>query len=54
MTRFAIPRRRLIQGAAAAMLLPSLGALAQAPARTLRVGNQKGILSVLKGRGTLE
>ena len=54
MTRPAIPRRRLIQGAAAAVLLPSLGAFAQAPARTLRIGNQKGILSVLKGRGTLE
>jgi len=48
MTRLAIPRRRLIQGAAAAVLLPSIGAFAQAPARTLRIGNQKGILSLLK------
>ena len=53
MTALSISRRRLVQGAAAAIALPSLGALAQAP-RTLRVGNQKGALSVLKGRGTLE
>lgn len=54
MTRLAIPRRRLIQGAAAAVLMPSLGVLAQAPPRALRIGNQKGILSLLKGRSTLE
>ncbi len=53
MTSSSISRRRLVQGAAAAIALPSFGALAQAP-RTLRVGNQKGALSVLKGRGTLE
>jgi len=47
-------RRRLIQGAAAAVTLPALAAWAQAPARTLRIGNQKGNLSLLKGRGTLE
>jgi len=47
-------RRRLIQGAAAVVALPALGAWAQAPARTLRIGNQKGNLSLLKGRGTLE
>ncbi|MEJ8821392.1 sulfonate ABC transporter substrate-binding protein [Variovorax humicola] len=47
-----IQRRRLIRGAATAIALPS--ALAQSPTRTLRVGNQKGALSVLKGRGTLE
>jgi sulfonate transport system substrate-binding protein len=47
-------RRRLIQGAAAAVALPALGAFAQVPARTLRIGNQKGNLSLLKGRGTLE
>lgn len=47
-------RRRLIQGAAAVVALPALGAFAQAPARTLRIGNQKGNLSLLKGRGTLE
>ncbi|RZI91282.1 MAG: sulfonate ABC transporter substrate-binding protein [Variovorax sp.] len=54
MTRPAIPRRRLIQGAAASVLLTSIAAWAQPPARTLRIGNQKGILSLLKGRGTLE
>ena len=47
-------RRRLIQGAAAVVALPAFGAWAQAPARTLRIGNQKGNLSLLKGRGTLE
>ena len=47
-------RRRLIQGAAAAVTLPALAAWAQAPARALRIGNQKGNLSLLKGRGTLE
>jgi sulfonate transport system substrate-binding protein len=55
MTRIAIPRRRLLQGAAAALALPSsLAALAQAPARQFRIGHQKGYLSVLKARGTLE
>jgi sulfonate transport system substrate-binding protein len=48
------PRRRLIQGVAAAVALPSFAALAQAPARQLRIGNQKGYLTLLKGRGTLE
>ena len=47
-------RRRLIQGAAAVVALPARGAWAQPPARTLRIGNQKGNLSLLKGRGTLE
>ncbi|MCY1520729.1 putative aliphatic sulfonates-binding protein [compost metagenome] len=55
MTRIAIPRRRLLQGAAAALALPSsFAALAQSPARQLRIGHQKGYLSVLKARGTLE
>ena len=54
MTRISIPRRRLIQGVAAAVALPSFAALAQSPARVLRIGNQKGSLNVLKGRGTLE
>ncbi|MGJ7499709.1 sulfonate ABC transporter substrate-binding protein [Variovorax sp. ZT5P49] len=54
MTLISAPRRRLIQGVAAAVVLPSFAALAQAPARQLRIGNQKGPLSVLKGRGTLE
>jgi len=50
------PRRRLIQAVAAAGLgLPALASLAQAPAsRQLRVGHQKGYLSLLKGRGTLD
>jgi sulfonate transport system substrate-binding protein len=49
------PRRRLIQGAAAAIALPSsFAALAQAPARQFRIGHQKGYLTLLKGRGTLE
>ncbi|MDZ4355719.1 MAG: sulfonate ABC transporter substrate-binding protein [Variovorax sp.] len=55
MTRIAIPRRRLLQGAAAALALPSsFAALAQSPTRQLRIGHQKGYLSVLKARGTLE
>ncbi|WGT65651.1 sulfonate ABC transporter substrate-binding protein [Variovorax paradoxus] len=54
MTSITIPRRRLLQGAAAAVALPSFGAIAQAPARQLRIGKQKGLLSILKGRGTLE
>jgi len=55
MTLISAPRRRLIQGVAAAIALPSsFAALAQAPARQLRVGHQKGPLSILKGRGTLE
>lgn len=49
-----IPRRRLLQGTAAAMALPAFAALAQTPARQLRIGHQKGALSILKGRGTLE
>ncbi|HEY2257275.1 MAG TPA: sulfonate ABC transporter substrate-binding protein [Variovorax sp.] len=47
-------RRHLIRGAAAALAWPSLGALALPPERQLRIGNQKGNLSLLKGRGTLE
>ncbi|HEX7866077.1 MAG TPA: sulfonate ABC transporter substrate-binding protein [Variovorax sp.] len=55
MTRISIPRRRLIQGAAAAIALPSsFAVLAQAPARQFRIGHQKGYLTLLKGRGTLE
>ena len=55
MTDKNFPRRRLLQGAAAAaVVLPAFTAFGQAPARTLRIGNQKGYLSVLKGRGTLE
>jgi sulfonate transport system substrate-binding protein len=56
MTPFFHPRRRLIQGVAAAIALPALTGLSQAqtPARQFRIGNQKGYLSLLKGRGTLE
>jgi sulfonate transport system substrate-binding protein len=55
MTPISAPRRRLIQGVAAAIALPSsFASLAQAPARQFRIGNQKGTLNILKGRGTLE
>jgi len=49
-------RRRLIQAVATAGLgLPAIAGLAQAPAaRQLRIGHQKGYLSLLKGRGTLD
>lgn len=53
-----IQRRQLIAaavaGASAAGLPLHVLAQTAAPTRTLRVGNQKGLLSVLKGRGTLE
>lgn len=39
---------------AAAVVLPGVRASASTPARELRIGNQKGYLSLLKGRGTLE
>ncbi|WP_321963179.1 sulfonate ABC transporter substrate-binding protein [Paraburkholderia sp. J7] len=48
---------RISAGAAALAALPMLSAgpaRAASAARTLRVGNQKGYLSLLKGRGTLE
>ncbi|MDM0027464.1 sulfonate ABC transporter substrate-binding protein [Variovorax saccharolyticus] len=54
MTEIALPRRRLLQGAAAAIALPAITAFGQTSGRQLRIGNQKGYLSVLKGRGTLE
>ena len=57
MSHFSSQRRRLVQGAAAAITLPSLAsfsALAQGAPRELRIGHQKGLLSLLKGRGTLE
>lgn len=48
-------RRRIIQSAASVIALPAFGALAQSAApRELRIGHQKGVLSLLKGRGTLE
>ena len=49
-------RRQFISqsaAAAAALTLPAFPASAQS-GRVLRIGNQKGLLSVLKGRGTLE
>ena len=48
---------RISAGAAALAALPVLSAgpaRAASASRTLRVGNQKGYLSLLKGRGTLE
>ena len=54
MHSISLSRRRLVQASAAAVALPSLAAFAQTPARSLRVGHQKGALSVLKGRGTLD
>ena len=55
-SQISAPRRRLIlQGAASAIALPGFGALAQPAApREFRIGHQKGFLSLLKGRGTLE
>jgi sulfonate transport system substrate-binding protein len=47
-------RQVLATAAASAALIVSDGALAQAATRTLRIGYQKGWLSILKGRGTLE
>jgi sulfonate transport system substrate-binding protein len=47
-------RRLLATGLASAALAGSVPVFAQAPARVLRVGHQKGWLSILKGRGTLE
>ena len=46
-----ISRRHLL--AAATLAVPALNSFAQAP-RVLRIGNQKGVLSFLKARGTLE
>jgi sulfonate transport system substrate-binding protein len=50
-----LTRRQIIAASLAGAALGSGGlALAQKPARVLRVGHQKGWLSILKGRGTLE
>ncbi|GAA4427384.1 sulfonate ABC transporter substrate-binding protein [Acidovorax lacteus] len=60
MTRLQPSRRRFVAtslAAASALALPTLPAHAQgagAAGRVLRIGHQKGLLSVLKGRGTLE
>lgn len=54
---FHLSRRQWLAGSAAGLAgLQASGARAQAPAarRTLRIGHQKGWLSILKGRGTLE
>ena len=51
----ALPRRRLLaSGLGAAAWAASGLAWAQKPERVLRVGHQKGWLSILKNRGTLE
>ena len=51
----ALNRRQLLATAAAAgTVLAAGGAWAQAKTRTLRIGHQKGWLSILKARGTLE
>jgi len=47
-------RQILVAGFASAALSGSSLALAQAATRTLRIGHQKGWLSILKARGTLE
>jgi sulfonate transport system substrate-binding protein len=48
-------RRHVLTAAlASAALATSPLVFAQKPARVLRIGNQKGWLSILKGRGTLE
>ena len=50
-----LPRRRVLVSALGLAGAWSVGsAWAQAPARVLRVGHQKGWLSLLKARGTLE
>ena len=50
-----LTRRQVIAASLAGVALGGSGlALAQKPARVLRVGHQKGWLSILKGRGTLE
>lgn len=58
LTRFSLQRRHWLAATAAtaAVVATVPQAWAQAPnlTRTLRVGHQKGWLSVLKGRGTLE
>ncbi|WP_295550103.1 sulfonate ABC transporter substrate-binding protein [uncultured Pseudacidovorax sp.] len=52
-----LSRRRLLQvgtAAAGSVALAGAPAFAQPATRALRIGNQKGILSLLKARGTLE
>lgn len=57
LNRFSLQRRHLLAATAAsavATAAPSAWAQAPGAARVLRVGHQKGWLSILKGRGTLE
>ncbi|EHL23612.1 MULTISPECIES: sulfonate ABC transporter substrate-binding protein [unclassified Acidovorax] len=57
LNRFSLQRRHLLAASAASAAAGAISsAWAQAPgaARVLRVGHQKGWLSILKGRGTLE
>lgn len=57
LSSFSAARRRLLQGAASAAALTGAGAgLAQTAAapRRLRIGRQKGLLTLLQSRGTLE
>ena len=57
LNRFSLQRRHLLAAgaaSAAAAAIPSAWAQAPGAARVLRVGHQKGWLSILKGRGTLE
>lgn len=53
--RTALNRRQILAAAVATTTLGATGqALAQKASRTLRIGHQKGWLSLLKARGTLE
>lgn len=54
MANTTLSRRQLLALATTASLLGGTCAHAQASARTLRIGYQKGWLSILRGRGTLE
>jgi sulfonate transport system substrate-binding protein len=55
LTRFSLQRRHILAASAAAAVTATTGASwGQAPGRVLRVGHQKGWLSILKARGTLE
>jgi len=57
LNRFSLQRRHLLAASAvttAAGAIPSAWAQASGAPRVLRVGHQKGWLSILKGRGTLE
>jgi len=52
---FSLHRRHIMAASLAAAALSASGlALAQKPGRILRIGHQKGWLSLLKSRGTLE